>query len=759
MTQVSRFDMRIGGMTCASCVGRAEKALLRVPGVQTAMVNLATETARVQWQSPLGGSEETLGEVQQAMLFRAVRDAGYEPIVDQAAVTVHDEQVRRDAWLVAISLVLSLPLVLPMVGDVVGQHWMLPPLWQFMLATPVQFVLGARFYKSAWFALRARSGNMELLVALGTTAAWGLSTWLWWSTPAGETVSLYYEASAAIISLVLLGKWLETRVKYQTTEAIRALQALRPRVAHLLPDGVMRDSLVDVPVTELLMGDVIVIKPGERIAADGVIVQGTTLINESMLTGEPLPVVRQVDDRVTGGSLNGDGSIHVRVDAIGSRTVLHRLISMVEDAQAVKPPVQRMVDSVASVFVPVVVVIAVATGFIWWSVGAPPNEAIIYAVAVLVIACPCALGLATPAAIMAGTGVAARHGILIKDALALEQACQVDTVAFDKTGTLTAGQPRLVHQVHTPAIDVAQAMLIAAALQRQSDHPLAKAVLDAVQANATWATMPILEATESQSVPGYGTRGVVNGTPWILGSVRWLKELEVSLESLEEDVLSWQQQGATVSGLAMQRPDGQYVVWSLFAFADEPKPYAALALQRLRERGMRLALISGDNEPSAMAMARRLGLHESEVHANILPGQKAEAVQRLMKAGHNVAMVGDGVNDAPALAAAHVGIAMSHAQGGSDVAMHAAGMTLMRGDPLLVEAAMDISLRTVAKIRQNLFWAFAYNTAGIPLAALGYLSPVLAGSAMALSSVSVVTNALLLKRWHYRPASSHSPLT
>jgi Cu+-exporting ATPase len=741
----AQIDLGIGGMTCASCVLRVEKALKKQPGVSEATVNLATESARVLMVD--GETPESLARIK-----RAVRDAGYEPRSMEAMDAAADARwmgVSVDFLPVLIGIVLSAPLVLPMVGDLFGKHWMLSAWMQFVLATPVQFVLGARFYRAGWHALKARTGNMELLVSIGTTAAWALSTWLWWRSEPGDMLHLYFEASAVVITLVLLGKWLEARAKRQTTSAIRALQSLRPERAHLLPDGIRRTELTDVAVDELLPGDVVRVLPGERFAADGTVVQGSTQADESMLTGEAMPVPKEVGDGVTGGSLNGEGAVEVKVRAIGAQSVLAQIIALVQDAQAGKAPVQRLVDQVAAVFVPVVLVIALATMLGWLWTGASMEEALIHAVAVLVIACPCALGLATPAAIMAGTGVAAQHGILIKDAQALEIAHKVDTVAFDKTGTLTEGHPRLLVIEVAAGVDESAVLQAASALQAQSAHPLARAVVEA----ATARSLVVLPdaATDVQAVSGRGSQGTVQGSRLALGSLRWMDELQVALGPLAARAQALQQQGSTVSVLASQAAGStQWSPLALMAFGDEPKAGAAAAIAELRAAGMRLFMVSGDNQGAAMAMAERLGLRADagEVIAEVLPGDKAAVVKRLKEGGHVVAMVGDGVNDAPALASADVGMAMSHSQGGSsDVAMHAAGITLMRGDPLMVAAALDISRRTVSKIRQNLFWAFAYNVAGIPLAALGFLSPVVAGAAMALSSVSVVSNALLLKRW------------
>ena len=500
----STLDIGIGGMTCASCVARVEKALKRVPGVQDASVNLATESARVVYAP---------SEQMQARLLRAVRDAGYEPRAADAAVTAVDASPWSGFAPVALGLALSAPLVLPMLGDLFGQHWMLPALWQFLLATPVQFVLGARFYKAGWHALKNFSGNMDLLVAIGTSASWALSVWLWLSAAPGAMAHLYFESSAIVVSLVLLGKWLEGRAKRQTTAAIRALHALRPDVAHLIG----ADGEVDVPLAEVLVGDSLVVKPGERFPVDGELLEGQTQVDESMLTGEPLPVAKDAGAALTGGSINGEGRVVMRVRAVGSETVLAHIIRLVEDAQAAKAPIQRMVDQVSAVFVPVVLLIALVTLLAWWGSGAPFELALIRAVAVLVIACPCALGLATPAAIMTGTGVAAKHGILIKDALALELAHKVDVVAFDKTGTLTVGRPQLTALKVEADVLEDELLALAASLQSGSEHPLARAVVAAAKARQ----LPLLAPENVRSVPGRGSEGLVGARCLLIGSLRW----------------------------------------------------------------------------------------------------------------------------------------------------------------------------------------------------------------------------------------------
>lgn len=720
------LELAIEGMTCASCVGRVERALNKVPGVRSASVNLASERAHV----------ELLGAVDIATLVAAVDKAGYKarPIEpDQPAADPAVARLARERWWLAAAILLSLPLVLPMVGDWFGQHWMLPAWVQFLLATPVQFLIGARFYVSAYKAVRARSGNMDLLVALGTSAGYGLSLYLWYAAAPGQMPHLYFEASAVVITLILLGKYLESRAKRQTAAAIRALEALRPERATRLRDGVEED----VAIAELRLGDEVLVRPGERFPVDGEVLAGQSHADEALITGESLPVPKDVGDPVTGGAINGEGVLRVKTTALGGETVLARIIRLVEDAQAAKAPIQKLVDKVSNVFVPVVIGIALVTLVGWLLAGAGWEQALINAVAVLVIACPCALGLATPTAIMAGTGVAAKHGILIKDAEALEVAHAVTAVAFDKTGTLTSGQPRITNLAADG--DEAEALALAGALQRGSEHPLARAVLDA----CTERSLNPAAAEATQALTGRGIQGRINGRLLALGNRRMLDEAQLSAGALADSAVQWEAEGRTLSWLIEREPQPR--VFALFAFGDSLKEGAKVAIDALRERGIASHLITGDNRGSAKVVADALGL--DDVHAEVLPGDKAAVVGALRQAGKVVAMVGDGINDAPALAAADVGIAMG---GGTDVAMHAAGITLMRGDPRLVPAALDISRRTYAKIRQNLFWAFIYNLVGIPLAAFGLLNPMVAGAAMAASSVSVVSNALLLKRWKPR---------
>lgn len=747
------IDLAVRGMSCASCLGRVEQALTSVPSVLGAEVNLGTERARVTALS---------GTVSAADLVKAVEAAGYEAtpaVVQELGSTevfeeTHRERAaRRDLFHVVAAVLLALPLVAPMLLSPFGVEWMPPPLVQLGLATPIQVWLGARFYRNGWRALRARTGNMDLLVALGTTAAYGLSQYQLWQGAAhtgslaghgGPAPHLYFEASSVVIALVLLGKFLESRAKRQAASAIRALMALRPeraRVRHR--DGGEKE----IAHAQVAIGELVVVRPGERVAVDGIVLEGASRVDESLITGESLPVAKRVGDQVTGGAINGDGLIVIETRAVGAESTLSRIIRLVETAQAAKAPIQRLVDRVSAVFVPVVLGLGLLTLAGWLLAGAGAEAAIVNAVAVLVIACPCALGLATPTAIMAGTGVAARHGILIKDAEALERAHAVDTVAFDKTGTLTEGRPSVVGLVPAKGVSRAELIGLAAAVQAGSEHPLARAVTALAETEAD-RPMP---ASQVSALPGRGVAAEVAGRTLRLGNRCLMTEIGVDLAGLDERARAFEAEGRSVSWLAEVERSSRLL--GLIAFGDAVKPSAAGAVAALHRAGIRTVMLTGDNAGAAAVAARSLGI--DEVIAEVLPQDKAEAVARLKEEGRVVAMVGDGVNDAPALAAADVGIAMAT---GTDVAMHTAGVTLMRGDPALVADAIEISRRTYAKIRQNLFWAFAYNVVGLPLAAFGLLSPLVAGAAMAFSSVSVVANALLLRRWRPTNMSTRGDL-
>lgn len=719
------LDLTIDGMTCASCAGRVERALRKVDGVGEVSVNLASERAYVQLQRALPTST----------LIDAVLRAGYTASLPVSAVADdvrHQQHLYHERWRMILAIVLAAPLLLPMLLQPLGVHWMLPAWVQFSLAAPVQFVLGARFYTSAYKAVRARAGNMDLLVAVGTSAGFGLSLYQWLLPRPGQPQHLYFEASAVVIALVLVGKYMESHAKRRTAGALRALQALRPGFAL----RVVGDREERVAIEALRVGDQVLVKPGERFAVDGIVLEGRSHADEALISGESLPVSKQAGDSVSAGAINGEGQLKVETRAVGSQTQLAKIIQLVEDAQSAKAPIQKRVDAISAVFVPVILMLALLTLLGWWFSGAPWPVAILHAVSVLVIACPCALGLATPTAIMAGTGAAARHGILIKDAEALEHASTIDCVVFDKTGTLTSGHPELVDLSvgSREGYDQHQLLRDAGALQRGSEHPLAKAVL------ARCAMMPAA-AQHSETLAGRGIRGTLDGRELVLGNQRLLDDHALSAGHLQATARQWEDQGRTLSWLIELSPQPQ--VLGLLAFGDALKPGAKAGVEYLRDQGMEVHLLTGDNWGSARSVAAALGIDPDQVHAQVLPAEKAQVVERL-RGSQRVAMVGDGINDAPALASADIGIAMGS---GTDVAMQAAGITLMRSDPQWVAAALEISRRTCTKIRQNLFWAFIYNLIGIPLAAFGVLNPMLAGAAMALSSVSVVGNALLLNTW------------
>ena len=712
-----RRELAISGMTCATCAGRVERALSAVPGVVRAEVNLATQHATV---------EGIAGLLPAAALIEAVRAAGYDATLltddaaqQRAAERADATRLRHLLLQVLAAAVLSLPLLLPMAGIP------LPGWLALLLATPVQFVFGARFYVAAWKAVRARTGNMDLLVSLGTSAAYLYSLFL---VATGSAQHTYFEAAAVVITLVLFGRWLEARTRRATGDAIRALLALRPETARVERNG----EEIELPVAAVSVGDIVVVRPGERIPTDGSVLTGTSQADESLLTGESLPVEKRPGDSVTGGSINGAGLLRVQTTAVGADTTLARIIALVEGAQTGKAPVQRLVDRVAAVFVPIVLACALVALLGWWLIGGSFAQGLIAAVSVLVIACPCALGLATPAALMAGTGAGARAGVLIRDVAALESAHLIDTVVLDKTGTLTEGRP-IVTEILPVDGDEADLLVLAAAAQTGSEHPLARAIF----ARAQGLALPPL--SDFQSHPGLGLTATVGGRRIAIGNRALMRQHAVA-PTLDEAAVALEAQGRTVMFVAMLDP--QPILRGAIAVTDPVRPTSAAAIRRLQGMGITTVLLTGDNQRTAASVAAALGI--VDFRAEVLPAGKAAEITRLQRAGYAVAMVGDGVNDAPALAQADLGIAMG---GGADVAVQAAGITLMRADPLLIADAIAISRATRRKIRQNLFWAFAYNVVGIPLAGFGLLSPVIAGAAMAFSSVSVVANALLLRRW------------
>ncbi len=686
------FSFPVVGMTCSACSTRVEKALRAVPGVSEANVNLALERADVRAVAGIVSITDLAAAVARAGYEARVRSASEERAqADEEHRLEEERALRRELLMLLAAIALTAPLVAQMIAMTIGLHFHLMPSMELLLATPVQFICGARFYRGAWKALRARSGNMDLLV--------------------------------------MLGKFLEARAKRGTTAAIRQLMNLRPQTARVRrADG----SEGEIPVSEVRSGDLVVIRPGERVPVDGKVVGGESEIDESLITGESLPVAKATGATVTGGAINGTGLLEVRATAVGEDSTLSKIIRMVENAQAGKAPVQRLVDRISAVFVPIVIGIALLTFAGWMLYDGNFEHALVAAVSVLVIACPCALGLATPTAIMTGTGAAARSGILIKDVASLERAHRVDTVIFDKTGTLTAGRPSIV-ALHTLRGTEPELLRLAASVQQASEHPLAKAILDRADSQGV-RREPV---TDFRSITGYGVTGRVGGREIIIGNARSLEKRNLDTSGEAARARQWQDEARTVVWVA----DNDGVI-GIMAIADPLREDATEAVRALQAMGIRSLMLSGDAPRVAEVIGRQVGVDEAR--GAVKPDGKAAVVQQLAREGRTVGMVGDGINDAPALAAADVGIAMGT---GTDIAMETAGITLMRPDPRLVGSAIAASRATFRKIRQNLFWAFIYNVIGIPLAALGMLSPAIAGAAMAMSSVSVVSNSLLLRRW------------
>ncbi len=723
----------VQGMTCASCAGRVEKSLLKVPGVLAASVNLATEQVSLRLITTV--SEDSLAQAvtnagYELILAPTDAETGAEPISENRTAIKPLAFYQTDSWPVLGAALLTIPLVLPMFGLLFGIDWMLPAFWQWLLATPVQFYFGARFYQAGWHALKAKSGNMDLLVSIGTSAAYGLSLYLWYSFDGHHGAPhLYFESSAAVLTLVLLGKFLEKRAKKRTMGALQALENLKPTTATVWRD----DSWRNIAAAALKKHDRVKVLPGERIPADGIVVNGSSHVDEALISGESIPLHKTVGDHLTGGAINLDGLLEFEATAVGSESTLAKIIRLVEQAQGAKAPVQALVDKISNIFVPVVLLIALLTLLVWGLMLNDWTQGILHAVAVLVIACPCALGLATPAAIMAGTGTAARHGILVKDAVALERATKIDYVVFDKTGTLTAGKPELL-QLTAFAEEKQTVLRMAYALSQHSEHPLAKAVVQYAQIQQ----VPLDEVSKFTVVAGKGVQAQFGERAVVLGSGHWMRELGLTLPTGQIQI-----PGASVSWLA-ETSAGQAKLLGLLCFADQAKPEAKAAVQKLQQRGIQVAMLTGDSQQSASYIAEQLGL--DHVQAEVLPQGKAQAIADIQAQGFQVAMVGDGINDAPALAQADLGIAMAT---GTEVAVSAAAMTLMRGNPALVASALQLASATYRNIQQNLFWAFAFNIVGIPLAAMGFLNPVIAGAAMACSSVFVVTNALRLQRMSF----------
>jgi Cu+-exporting ATPase len=746
---VKKSVFPVSGLTCATCVARVERALAGVPGVVSVSVNLASEKATVEYLEGLETSE----------LRRAVKDAGYGLGAETAAVEDVTALAQRQTRELRNRAIFAAVIGFSILGLGFGASFLGKPYLLWALATPVQFWAGWRFYRGAWSAARHRTADMNTLIAVGTTAAYFYSMIAVLFPDIflarGLTPFLYFDTSALIIALILLGRFFEARARGQTSAAIKKLIGLQPKTARVIRG----DREVEVPVVEVGVGDLILVRPGERIPVDGVIRRGYSSVDESMITGESIPVEKNVDDEVIGATINKMGSFQFTATKVGKDTVLAQVIRLVEEAQGSKAPIQRLADLIASYFVPIVISIAAATFLVWFFVGPAPTLtlAILNFVTVLIIACPCALGLATPTAIMVGTGKGAEFGVLIRSAEALERAHKVETVLLDKTGTMTKGEPEVTEVIAVPSFSEEKVLKLAASAERSSEHPVGEAIVKA----ASQKNLKLLSTTDFRAVPGHGVEAVVAGTKLVLGNLKMVQDRGLSLNGLEQEADRLWEEGKTVMFLGM---DSKVV--GLIAVADTLKPDARESLTALRNMGIESVMITGDNRRTAEAIARSVGV--DRVLSEVLPEDKAGEVRKLQEAGKVVAMVGDGINDAPALAQADIGIAIGT---GTDVAIETGDITLIRGDLKGIATAISLSKRTMRTIRQNLFWAFAYNSALIPVAAgalffvfrstgvpsglnfmlgdFGFLNPILAAAAMAASSVTVVSNSLRLRR--FRP--------
>nr|WP_254438603.1 heavy metal translocating P-type ATPase [Paenibacillus sp. DCT19] len=747
-TVTESVDLDITGMTCAACSARIEKGLSRLPGVSRANVNLALETGHVEF---------TAGALKASDITAKIRQLGYGAELQQTGEetsSARERELQRKKWKWMISAALSIPLLWAMVGHFSFTSWIwvpdlfMNPWFQLLLATPVQFVIGWQFYVGAYKALRSGSANMDVLVALGTSAAFFYSLYLTLSSGylpattmdhgAMETstavmpmVELYYETSAILITLILLGKWFEAVAKGRSSQAIKSLIELAPREARVIRDG----QEVVIPASYVAVGDLVLVKPGDSIPVDGIVEEGQSSVDESMLSGESLPVDKKPGDAVTGATLNKNGMLRLRATRVGADTALSQIIKVVEQAQGSKAPIQRIADVISGIFVPIVVGIAAVTFLVWYFFASPGDFAgsLEKAIAVLVIACPCALGLATPTSVMAGSGRAAEYGILFKGGEHLESAQQIQTVVLDKTGTVTQGKPVLTDVVTASDWTETELLERVGAAEQNSEHPLAEAIVEGIQGKG----IALSQSDQFENIPGYGVRARVQGQEILVGTRRLLADAKVNVpDGTVAQMNQLEEQGRTAMLVAI---DG---VWAgIVAVADTIKETSREAVARLQTMGIDVIMITGDNERTARAVAEQAGIRN--VLAEVLPEGKAAEVKKLQANGRKVAMVGDGINDAPALATADIGMAIGT---GTDVAMEAADITLMRGDLNSIADAIEMSRRTMGNIKQNLFWALGYNVIGIPIAAVGFLAPWLAGAAMAFSSVSVVLNALRLQR-------------
>jgi P-type Cu+ transporter len=724
-------ELELSGMTCAACANRIEKGLNKVPGVTKATVNFALETAKIEYQPDEANVQDFIDKVEQLGYRAKVKDEGNQE--DQ-----RQKEIQKQQRKFLFSVILSFPLLWAMVSHFTFTSWIwLPdlfmnPWFQLALATPVQFIIGGHFYVGAYKALRNKSANMDVLVALGTSVAYFYSIYLTVQSIGHSThqMELYYETSAILITLIILGKLFEARAKGRSSEAIKKLMGLQAKTALVIRDG----KEESVSIEQVRVGDLLIVKPGEKIPVDGEVVDGLSAVDESMLTGESIPVEKRIGDSVIGATINKHGRLVVKATRVGKDTSLAQIIRVVEEAQGSKAPIQRVADRISGVFVPIVVAIATVAFLVWFLLVDPGQfaTALEKAIAVLVIACPCALGLATPTSIMAGSGRAAELGVLFKGGEHLEMTQQIDTVVLDKTGTITMGKPQLTDVILAEGMDETEFLALVGATEKHSEHPLAEAIVEGIQEKG----IAITHAEAFEALPGFGVRATVQGKEVLIGTRKLMAQHQVDIEEISPRMSQHETAGKTAMLVAV---DKRYA--GLLAVADTVKATSKEAIRRLKDLGAEVIMITGDNQRTAQAIGEEVGV--DRVLAEVLPEGKAEEVKKLQQSGRKVAMVGDGINDAPALAVADIGMAMGT---GTDVAMEAADITLIRGDLNSVADAMLMSRKTMRNIKQNLFWAFAYNVIGIPVAAFGFLAPWVAGAAMALSSVSVVLNALRLQR-------------
>ncbi len=721
--------IKITGMTCASCAARIDKRLGRMEGIKSSSVNLASEKASVEFDESIISLDN---------IMDAVKKLGYgaEVFAEKNKDREREKEIKKLRALFLSSVVLSSPLLLGMVVMLLGIKipFLHNPVFQLIVTTPVQFIIGARFYKNAYNALKSGGSNMDVLVAVGTTAAYFFSIYNGFFNPAqsGMEKELYFEAAAVIITLILLGKYLEAVAKGKTSEAIKKLMGLQAKKARVIRDG----NETDIPIEDVAVGDTIVVRPGEKIPVDGQIVEGSSSIDESMLTGESIPVEKKAGDIVVGASINKFGTFRFNATKVGKDTVLSQIIKLVEDAQGSKAPIQKIADKVSGVFVPIVISVAIITFFIKFFILGEASTAVISAVSILVIACPCALGLATPTAIMVGTGKGAENGILIKGGEYLETAYKLDAVVLDKTGTITNGQPEVTDVLILDKYDRDEILKLASIAEKNSEHPLGAAIYE----KGRKALQRVDNPEKFEAVPGKGVTAEYEDKLIFIGTRKLMEEKGIDTSIIEDSITGLEKEGKTAMLMAV---NGK--MEALIAVADTVKESSKKAIKSLLDMDIEVYMITGDNKRTADAIAGQVGI--TNVLAEVLPENKAEEIEKLKKQGKIVAMVGDGINDAPALAASDIGMAIGT---GTDVAMEASDITLMRGDLMSIPDAIGLSRKTMSKIKQNLFWAFIYNIIGIPIAALGLLNPMIAGGAMAFSSVSVVTNSLSLKRYEVK---------